>query len=227
MIVSAETVVHTPQGDRFVGNLASLEETVYAFTYTYGRIQLARVGFEHAGEEETARVVLDNGKSLRCPLNTELVSRDGDMLRVFKLEDQSVMPLYLKKTSGGYVQFRQVWHLRKEAPAPSDRKPWRSLARMIWEWRTGQRLLPGFVVRHIDGDRSNCHPDNLRAEGKPQRRPRTNKLRFHIAAQKMKVPNNHKVVGIGPWGVEPVCKVVPLDCTNVALDEVFVVAHGS
>jgi hypothetical protein len=227
VIVSAETVVHTPRGDRFVGNLARMGETVYGFTYTMGRIQLGRVGFERLEPEETCRVVLDNGKSLRCPLNTELVSRDGDNLRVFQANDQSVMPLYMKTTPAGYVQFRQVWDRRKEAPAPSDRKPWRSLARMIWEWRTGQRLQPGFVVRHIDGDRSNCHPDNLRMEGKPQRKPRKNKLRNHIAAQRMTLPNNHKVVGIAPWGDEPVCKVVPLDCTNVALNEVFVVTYGT
>lgn len=211
-----------------------MSETVYAFTYAAGRIQLGRVGFEHAEPEETCRVVLDNGKSLRCPLNTEVLSRDGDPVRVFNLkavfgleQAVSVMPLYLKTTPAGYVQFRQVWDRRTEAPAPSDRKPWRSLARMVWEWRTGQRLQPGFVVRHVDGDRSNCHPDNLRLEGTPQRRPRKNKLRHHIAAQRLKLPNNHKVVGIAPWEVETVCRVVPLDCTNVALDEVFVVTYGT
>lgn len=227
MIVSADTVVHTPRGNKFVGVLAAKGETVFCFTYSLGKITLGRVGFEEIGEHETMRVVLDNGTTLRCVPGTKLISRKGDVVDAVHPEALSVMPLYLSRTTNGYSIYRQVRDDRRDAPAPSDRKPWRSVARMVWEWRTGQRLHPGFCVRHLDNDRANCHPDNLRVEGKPQRRPRKNKLRRLIKAQRMKSPGNHKVVGTTSWELEPVCRIVPLDCTNIGLSEVFVGAHGS
>jgi hypothetical protein len=207
-------------------------EMVLCFTVSMGKITLGKVGFEMAEKVKTYRLVLDNGKSIRVGPNTQLVDRQGDYVTLDEIMNlppttRSVMPLYLSMSTNGYPLYRQIRDDRAQALAPSDRKPWRSVARMVWEWRTGRRLEPGFLVRHIDGNRVNCHPDNLRSEGKPQKKPRSNKLRRHIDVQRMRSPGNHKVLGIAPWDVEPVCRVVPLDCTNVGLTEVFVVAHGS
>lgn len=225
MLLTANTIVHTPQGDRIIGHLAASGQIVYCFTWERGKITVGRAAFEEAGIYDAQRVVLDNGKSVITSLTTMVVDRSGVDQELRQLTDKSVMPLYLSATKHGYPIYRQVNTHRKTAPAPSDRKPWRSIARMVWESRSGQRILPGFLVRHLDRNRKNCHPDNLRVEGKPQRKPRKTRVRRHIST--LKSPGNHRVVGCAAWNREFMCRVVPIDCRNVALSEIFVVAHGT
>lgn len=52
-------------------------------------------------------------------------------------------------------------------------------------------------------------------------------MRRHIEAQQMKVPGNHKLVGFTPWGKEQAVRPVPIDCTSVAMGEIFMVTHGA
>lgn len=227
MFVAEDTIVHTLRGPRQVGQLAIAVETVWCFTWAQGRISIGRCSFEHVGEQELHRVVLDNGKSLLMSADSVLLRRDGQEQPVIALAGKSVMPLYLSELSNGYPSYRQLYEHRASAPAPADRKPWRSVARMVWEYRSGCRLLPGFLVRHLDGDRTNCCPDNLRLEGRPQRRPRRNTVRRHIEAQNMTLPKNHKLLGFTPWGQEPSVRAVPVDCASVAMGEIFMVTHGT
>lgn len=226
MFVAESTIVHTLQGDRQVGALANTNETVYGFTWKQDRITIGRVTFESAGEQELHRVVLDNGKSLMMSADSVLLRRDGESKPLLTLVEKSVMPLYLSEDSHGYPAYRQVSEYRHDAPAPSDRKPWKSVSRMVWEYCTNQRLQPGFLVRHLDGDRRNCHPQNLKVEGRPQQKPRRNKMRRHIEAQRMTIPKNHKLLGFTPWGPGPSVRIVPIDCESTALGEIFVVNHG-
>jgi hypothetical protein len=227
MFVSEDTPVHTLQGDIPAGRLAVTNATVHCFTWSAGRIIYGRVTFEEAGEQEVQRVVLDNGKSILLSPSSTLLNRAGEEKPLLTLPGKSVMPLYLSETTHGYPTYRQVFEGRRDAPAPCDRKPWRSVARMVWEHRTGRRIQPGFLVRHVDKVRRNCDPGNLKLEGRPQQKGRRTKTRQHIEAQRMKVPNNHKLLGFEPWGRESCVKAVPIDCTAVAMGEIFVVTHGA
>lgn len=228
MLVGADTVVHTLRGDRNAGHLADSGETIFCFTWATGRIIYGRCAFQRAGIVTLQRAVLDSGSSLLLSADSVLLRRDGEPAPLMTLIDKSVMPLYMSATTNGYPLYRQVRSDRRDAPAPCDRKNYRPVARMVWEARTGQRLQPGFLIRHLDGDRRNCHPENLRAEGRLQRKPRRNKVRKHIEIQKMRLPNNHKLIGFTPWGDEPAVQVVPLDCVAVAVNGIFVVVnHGS
>lgn len=230
MLIGEDTNVHTLRGDRKAGALARTNETFYGFTWSQDRIVYGRVTAESAGEQELLRVVLDNGKSLLVSPGSILLRRDGEKTAMSNKSFSSglsVMPLYLSETTNNYPTFRQVTERRSDAPAPSDRKPWRSVARMVLEHKTGEPLQPGFLVRHLDGDRRNCHPENLNLEGRLQKYPRRNKMRHHIEVQQMTVPGNHKVLGYETWGTEPVVRLVPVDCTSVAVGEIFMVTHGS
>jgi len=227
MFFGADTTVHTLTGDKSAGTLANTEEMVWCFTWGQDRIMIGRVSFAHAGEQDLHRVVLDNGKSLLLSADSVLLRRDGAPKPLLTLAEKSVMPLYLSKNTVGYPTYHQLCEQhRHDSLAPSDRKVWKSVARMVWECLTGHRLEPGFLVRHIDGDRRNCHPENLKLEGKPQRKPRRNKMRRHIEAQRMTIPKNHKLVGFTPYGVEQAVRAVPVDCVAVAMNEIFVVTHG-
>jgi hypothetical protein len=227
MLIGEDTIVHTLRGDRRAGALADVNETVFCFAWQQDRITFGRVTAEQAGEHELHRVVLDNGKSLLMSADSVLLRRDGVQKPLMTLIEKSVMPLYLSQNTYGYPTYRQVCERRTEAPAPSDRKPWRSIARMVWENRTGRRIQPGFLVRHLDGNRRNCHPGNLKLDGHPQKKPRRNKMRSHIEAQRMTIPGNHKVLGFAPWGTEPCVRLVPADCASVAVGEIFMVTHGA
>lgn len=227
MALAVDTTIHTLQGDR---RLADLQDAVvHTFTWTGKRISVGRIYV--IPEPQTAwtrRIVLDNGKSLRVTSDQVILTRSGNEVDARLVsKGTSVMPLYLgRKTKGNYPIYRQLSEDRREAKAPSDRKAWRSVARMVYEWKSGNPIPPGMFVRHIDKDPENCHPDNLRLEGKPRRRNKDRQIE-RLKRLGHRTPNNHKVIGQEQFAEEAVLRVIPQAGDNFAACEVFVMgAYG-
>lgn len=55
-------------------------------------------------------------------------------------------------TKGGYIKVKVA-----------EPNVWRLRSHLVWEKTHGKPLPEGWIVRHLDGDPANDHPDNLRA----------------------------------------------------------------
>jgi hypothetical protein len=192
------------------------------------------VRLEPAGVKPIVRLVLDNGTSLRLTRDHLVLSMEEPAPVTFCQEGLSVLPLYKGKTTLGYPTFCQQGTLWRQAPAPSDRRRNRLVARMVYEWKSGQPVQTGQVVRYVDGNRMNAHPDNLRIEGAGGKGRVRGTLKNHIRAQKevarlaQKGGKNHKIVGWEDWEPEETFDLVSDQCSNLAVGEIFVaVTYGS
>jgi hypothetical protein len=225
--LSGETIIHTLHGPQTVEKLAAYGEDVYCFQWTGARISVGRVFVKPESKSEwTRRIVLDNGTSLRATNDQPFVTRAGAQADAsFLAEGSRLMPLYLKdRKRDKHPMLRQLGDHRKTAPAACDRKRWRCVARMVYEWASEGHIPPGVRVRHKDGDPQNCDPSNLLVEGKPRR---GNKTRRRRLAERVWAPGNHQVVGVEPFGREDVYDVLVQIGDTFAAGGVFLMgAYG-
>ena len=230
MSLAGDTIVHTLTGTKTVARLANEDDAAYVFTWNGAKIVAGRIYVPPVPmRTQTRRVVLDNGRSLRVSADQEFLAFTGEdppgvkTVRAADLKPgASLVPLYLgRKKQGGYPIFKQVGAHWKHASCASDRKRWRGVARMVYEWASGEALVPGLRVKHKDGNPDNCHPDNLYIDGTPRAGNRS-KLHRLLELQRSLRPGNHKVAGCEPWiEEEDVYDVLPQDCSNVSAAEVF------
>lgn len=222
MALAADTIIHTLQGPRRVCQLAAMGEETYCFQWNGSRITVGRIFVRPEPKTAwTRRVVLDNGKSIRVTDDQVLLLRDGKMVDTNLLSaNTSVMPLYIKhRKRDGHPMFRQLGeHRRNNALAPCDRKAWRSVARMVYEWATEDLIPTGVRVCHQDGNHENCESSNLVTEGKPRR---GNKTKLRRMAERVWAPDNHRVIGQEPFDEEEVYDVLPQMGDTFAAGEVF------
>lgn len=227
-MIVADTIIHTLRGDKRADKLAATGEPFYCFTWTGREISVGRARIAPAPKPvEVLRLVLDDGTSLHVTPDQSAVHRDGNIGSPFQA-DLSLMPLYLGKTTHGYPTYKQMGDGWKKALAPCDRRRVRLVARMVYEWKTKEQVETGMIVRYKDGTKRNCEPENLRLEGKPHPRRRHKFTRLHEAQQiKVKTPNNHKVAGFEPFGIEDVFDISESDCENLGAGGIFLVTHGT
>lgn len=171
------------------------------------------------GEEQLYAVTLDDGAELVVGSSTTFMPREGsDELRPMELvPGTSLLPLYLGEDVQGYPTFKNVG-VRWQMGPKIDRGAHRKVARMVGEWKTGAPLRLGTYVEHIDKDRKNCHPDNLRIVHRPAkaRRSRNYNLieaareaaalvrEFGVVRPKRRRPNNHAVCDVRPMELDQV-----------------------
>lgn len=251
MSLAASTIVHTLQGAFTIATLAMRAEPIYGFTWDGTRITVGRVRVEAAGQKSTHRLVLDNGTSVYVSTDQQVISRETLLPVNPTTAGLSVLPLYLGKTTIGYPTYKQQDDLWRDAPAPCDRRRVRLVARMVYEWKMRSPIEMGMIVRHNDKNPQNCHPDNLRLEGKAGKGRLRGTLKDHLKAQQMiakfnpnpqqsqqrppeppqpkkKGGNNHKIEHWEPWGPEETYDLVGVECSNFAAGEIFfAVTHGS
>jgi hypothetical protein len=173
---------------------------------------------------KTLRVVLDDGTSIRVTEDQPVYRRDGTIVALDA--GLSLLPLYVAPTKLGYPMYKQISDYWRRAPAPTDRRRIRPVARMVYEWRAGHLIPQGMLIRHIDGDRTNCEPENLRLRGKPDYRSRCRGkklLDLLRAINQLRFPNNHRVVAVQDYGEE---EVFDLDtesygCFNIGVGGIF------
>lgn len=108
--------------------------------------------FRLVGQQQIFDVALDDGNRLSVSASSKLVMTSGRMKMPPELvPGDSLLPLYLEEDNHGYPTYRIP-----------GRDVKRKIARLVAEWKLGRKLPRGTVVKHIDGNRKNYHPDNLR-----------------------------------------------------------------
>jgi hypothetical protein len=104
------------------------------------------------GTEQLFEVVLDDGRVVYASASSRFVMKSGLRKMPPELEPgDSLLPLYLGEDAHGYATYSVPGCGRK-----------RKISRLMAEWMTGGPLEKGTYVAHIDGNRKNHHPDNLR-----------------------------------------------------------------
>lgn len=213
------------------------------FIWTGYRITIGVIsGCRSADERQIFAVHLDDGSTLHASSDTEFVTRDGEIAVAAELQPgDSLMPLYLSEDSHGYPIYKENNpEANKNAPCSTDRAPRRKISRLVAEWKLDHPLEPGTFVEHIDGDRKNCHPDNLRIARKPENtRKSTNypvaeavkeaqtfiqDVKSSNAPTKKDLPDNHSVELVEIMGVQPVFEVIT-PCGAVCVSGVFINAN--
>lgn len=188
------------------------------------------------GEEQLFSVVLDDGSELAVGASTAFLLRSGDeALSPAELSrGDSLLPLYLSEDKQGYPTYKNVG-LRWPTGPKIDRQSVRKISRMVAEWKHGAPLPAGTYVEHIDGDRKNCHPDNLRIVHKPAKASRSKRyglvdalkeaadvVREFEQIRPKRLPNNHSVCDVTPMEMDVVYDLT-VDTGNViVLGGVFV-----
>jgi len=210
------------------------------FAWTGERIVIDTLnGCQEIGERQIFGVHLDDGSAVFCTADTAFIVRDGTAVSAAELQPgDALMPLYLSKDSHGYPVYKEPNPVaNKFAPCSIDRAPIRKISRLVAEWRLGHPLEPGTYVEHIDGNRENCHPDNLKISFKPENtRKSTNygitqvveeatnfiqEVNADKSLKKNSLPDNHSVDYIEIMGLEPVYELTGLLGT-VAVSGVFI-----
>jgi len=104
------------------------------------------------GVEQVFDVELDDGSTVSASASSQFVMRDGGRKMAPELlPGDSLLPLYLGKNPNGYPTY--------QVPGRGGK---RKISRLIAEWMTGGPLGKGTYVEHIDGDRKNYRPENLK-----------------------------------------------------------------
>ncbi len=241
-MISADTLIHTLRGPIAAFKLAATGERVRCFSWDGRRIGVGELivdptpvlAFCH-------RVVFDNGASMVLTNTTQFLNRRGDgvgfseLVSALRQQDAvtklagvtslSIMPFYAGVNCNGAPTYRQMREDYRLAPAAIDRRRLRPVARMVAEWHRGEHVPAGVYVRHIDGDVSNCEPENLKLEGAPKAKASRSKVIRIMEAVRMRAPNNHKIVGLDHWGDEEVYGVHMIGASNYAAGEVFLMAE--
>lgn len=102
--------------------------------------------------DKVVKILLDNGRSVVCTGDHLVMMRDGSYRSASLLKSgDSLMPLYLSKTSKGYLKVYDP-RLNKFI----------SVHRLVNEYLEGP-LQKGYQVHHVDGTKINNHPNNLKA----------------------------------------------------------------
>lgn len=193
------------------------------------------IGIRRLGLEQTFSVELDDQSVLRVSPSSEFVLRSGVTKDPTELEPgDSLLPLYLGEDHHGYPTY--------QIPG---RTVSRKLSRLAAEWKLGHPLDRATYVEHIDGNRKNYHPDNLRItfDEKKARRSFTPKVvkiyketqaLFEECAaasprlakivgrrKKRKGKKNHKVMSSTPGVLEEVFTLIAESECSLSISGVF------
>ena len=184
-----------------------------------------------AGVEQIFEVMLDDGRFVYASASSKFVMKSG--LRKMPPElvpGDSLLPLYLEEDAHGYPTYC--------IPGKAVK---RKISRLMAEWRTGGPLVKGTYVEHIDGNRKNYHPDNLKItidEAKAKRSHKNKLVTAYAAAQALlaecatasplmakivgrKRRRNHKVESIRPGVLGEVYTASVRSAGSLAVSGVF------
>lgn len=229
MAVTASARIHTPSGDRLVATVAEVGEPVLAFTWRDDRITFGKVSARPAGKRPVVDVVLDNGDKLTVCGEQLAITRSEQVAANLDQAGLSLLPLYFGVTTCGYPTYCQQGKDFAKAPAPCDQRRWRLISRLVYEWKIGRQIPTGVYVRHKDKNRLNCSPENLVAYEGCKRGRLRREIRFlfemqdAIARLEAELGWNHQVVSVSPARQEETFDLIGHECSNVAVNEIFLV----
>ena len=225
MTVSGDAILHTLTGDVFVSDLVDKKDPTYVYTWDGERVTVGQVTVSGPIIQVPLRIQLDDDTELFIADGGRVVRRDKDTIYVRELADgTSLMPLYLKPDRDGYPTYREPDGWNKGALTRRDGWNWRRVSRMVAESVLKRRCAPGDIVRHIDGNRRNCNPENLRIE---VRQPKAQKQKASFAepifeALKIIGKLNHKVETVTLDFSREMFFIKGVETSNAAIGGIFV-----
>lgn len=163
--LGAGTLVYTLDGVQTIRDLAAKHpngERFFVYSYDYelkrpviGTAFLPRIANDGAPSKRL-RITFDDGGYLDCTPDHRVILRDGSTREAGELRaDDSLMPLYVSDIDGhGYK-----WTYMLGADAQYN--GWMPEHRLVAEHFYG-RIPDDHVVHHVDFDKKNNHPSNLR-----------------------------------------------------------------
>lgn len=229
--LTGDTVVLTLEGPKTLAYLAKRCEeepgfSVPLYTWDGERITVG-IGIDArmTKRDKVYSVYLDDDTIIRGTADHPFMMRDGTYKPIKELQSgDSLMPLYLYRDKRGNQTYSENNDYWRSAVNTSDRKKVRRVARMVAEWKLGHRLESGTVVTLVDGNPSNCSPDNVTHKLIKDRKKaawlsavsQANSL-IDLNSNMCKPPLNHKVVKIVPGDVEAVYDISVPGTNNFAV----------
>jgi hypothetical protein len=136
----------------------------YVFTMTPEKVSIGKIKrVDTVGLQPVVKVVLDDKKVLGISEHQVLILRDGTYKQIGVLfPGCSLMPLYLKQEPNGYVRYTENTLYHKGGLNYIDQLRSRKVSRMVAEFKLSARLNPSVFVEHINRNKLDCSPDNLR-----------------------------------------------------------------
>jgi hypothetical protein len=178
-------------------------------------------------------VIFDDHTGFKATSDQKLLYFDGTPVSIDAVElHKSLMPLYLDKDKHGYPTYRENSGYHLDANTEADCQKVRKVARMVAEAKLSSRIVSNTYVKHIDGNRLNCHPDNLAVTVKSNAKQRKFIHPFIKAVLDANEiieshPRNHKIVEVssgGEYANVYGCVVSPMN--NVAIGGIFMVTDN-
>lgn len=232
-----DTKIETAAGPIKVKKLAYLSSkdkdfSELAFVWRREKFTLSEItNIRSIGLEQVFDIELDDGQTIQASASSYFVTRSGDRKRAPELSiDESLLPLYISNDPYNYPVY--------SIPGQGAK---RKISRFMAEWKQGHKLVKGTYVNHIDGNRRNYHPNNLKITINKAKAKRTvrNKLIMAIkTAQALldecaaaspsmekivrrKSKRNHKVVSVIPGLLKEVYTVSVLSGGALSVSGVF------
>jgi hypothetical protein len=167
----SEMQIETASGPVQIGVLANKtvlnpDFSVVVLTWTGSRLFVTEAfDFRSIGEQQIFDVELDDGSLVKVSPSSQFILKNGSTKMPPELSPgDSLLPLYLAKNANGYPTYQIPGHAVKK-----------KISRLMAEWVLGHALEKGTYVEHIDGNRENYHPDNLRIYFDAQKAKRSHK----------------------------------------------------
>ena len=171
MLLAANCVVHTLAGDCFVEDLLQRLSPPFGYAWDGERVTVNRFMISESHRGQPVELELDDDARIVCDQESKVLTLGAKKVSPLDLDSgSSLLPLYFKLARGD-ILYREPGNWFKGGKVTSDKKRWRKVSRMVAEWSLGRRLEEGEQVRILNGDKSNCRPDNVVVDYQRQKRP--------------------------------------------------------
>lgn len=139
--------------DLYDRTVSSPKTTEVALVWTGARLFVSEISdVRSIGTEQVFEVELDDDSVIQVSASSRFTMKSGRYKLAPELKPgDSLLPLYLGSDFYGYPTY--------QIPGKGAK---RKIYRLMAEWKQGFPLARGTVVEHIDTNRKNYHPDNLR-----------------------------------------------------------------
>lgn len=223
-MLAGESLILTLQGPRFASDLVN-QELIFVFTWDGIKVTVGEIEVLPSSLGVAQEITLDDDTKLYVSKGTAVLLHSGDPASADTLSaGTSLLPLYTKLDSSGYSIYREPGEWHRRAKTTRDSYAWRRVSRMVAEWKSRRRCEPGDVVSFRNNVRTDCHPDNLKFEKKPPRKPKK-KVKFAepiFKAERFIRRHNHKLVQVRVDTSRDLFSIRGPEAANLAVSGIFI-----